>query len=102
MNFPRFADTEGILDWYHASEHVWAWANELHADPQKKMEILVLHRPAGHRTDADVQKIFKGLPATDPAALRGLLDQIEDRLGFVVEKLFLGHGERGEGKGVID
>ena len=36
MNFPRFADAEGILGWYHASEHVWARANELHTDPQKK------------------------------------------------------------------
>jgi hypothetical protein len=34
--------------------------------------------------------------------LRGLFDQLEDRLGFVVEELFLGHRERGEGKGVID
>lgn len=30
-----FAAAEGILDWYHASEHVWECAKALHVDPQK-------------------------------------------------------------------
>lgn len=34
----HFADAEGILDWYHASEHVWKCANELHTDPLKTKE----------------------------------------------------------------
>jgi hypothetical protein len=29
-----FADASGILDWYHASEHVWACAKTLRNDPE--------------------------------------------------------------------
>ena len=29
-----FGDSTGILDWYHASEHVWAAAHALHPDPE--------------------------------------------------------------------
>lgn len=55
--------------------------------PPNHGHVLVLHCPSGHRADAHVQKTFKGLAATDPAALRRLLDQIEDRLGFVSQLL---------------
>lgn len=34
----HFAAADGILDWYHASEHVWECAKELHTDPLKKKE----------------------------------------------------------------
>jgi hypothetical protein len=32
----RFSRARQILDWYHASEHVWACANELHGEGTKK------------------------------------------------------------------
>jgi hypothetical protein len=30
-----FADAQGILDWYHTSEHVWACGKVLHADKER-------------------------------------------------------------------
>lgn len=35
-----FADSVGILDWYHASEHVWDCGKQQHSDPQE-MRIWV-------------------------------------------------------------
>lgn len=84
----HFADAEGILDWYHASEHVWACANELHTDPQKKKEwaqaaLSHLWEKGGCGLLNELLATRASPDAALAAPLQSLVNYIQPRLGLM-------------------
>ena len=58
----RFGEAKGVLDFYHASEHLWAVARAIHADEQQARRWVepLLHQ-LGHGAQARVIKRLESL-----------------------------------------
>lgn len=83
-----FADAEGILDWYHASEHVWECAKELHADPQKMKEwaqaaLSHLWEKGGTGLLDELLSTRSTPDATLAAPIQSLVNYIQPRLAWM-------------------
>ncbi len=60
----RFSDATGVLDFYHASEHLWAVARALHEDEEKcRAWIAPLLHSLAHGGESKVLKSLKDLQA---------------------------------------
>lgn len=81
-----FADADGILDWYHASEHVWDCGKVLHsADDVKPWvdEGLELLRTKGGEGLLDwLQPQLSGLRGRKRKAMNSLLGYFRSRVGL--------------------
>ena len=84
----HFADAEGILDWYHATEHVWECAKELHADPLKMKawaEAAVSHlwEKGGTGLLAELLSSRASPEAPLPAPIQSLVNYVQPRLRWM-------------------
>ena len=59
----RFSDAAGVLDFYHASEHLWAIAHELHGEDDAKARRWVepLLKRLKHGKETSVLRSLKGI-----------------------------------------
>ena len=102
----HFADAEGILDWYHASEHVWACAKALHSDPAKAKtwaEAAVSHLWE-HGGVGLLDELLSSRRTPESALLppiQSLVNYIQPRLAFTD---YSPHREKGHaiGTGLIE
>lgn len=82
-----FADADGILDWYHASEHVWACAKALYSSDEdvKKWtdHALELMRTKGGEDLLDwLRPQLSGLRRKKRDAMKSLLGYFGSRVGL--------------------
>jgi hypothetical protein len=84
----HFAAAEGLLDWYHASEHVWACAKDLHDDPaaQQAWAETALSRLWDHGGTGLLEHLL--ITRADPGAelpgpLQALVNYIQPRLSHM-------------------
>ena len=86
----HFSRARQILDWYHASQHVWACANELHGEGNKKTKrwagrmLDVLYERGGH---ALLKRLWRSRNAyrQPPPALTDLIGYVTpnvDRMNY--------------------
>ncbi len=83
----HFADAEGILDWYHASEHVGDCAKALHSDPAKaKMwaEAAVSHlwKKGGTGLIGELDRRQQRSLVRSAGRQQSLVNYIQPRLAF--------------------
>jgi len=92
-----FADAVGILDWYHASEHVWECGQALFKDtPAIKGwvddALERLRHQGGDGLVEWLQPQLSGLRAKKRAALTGLLGYFGSRIGITDYPDYRSHG----------
>lgn len=80
-----FVEASGVLDWYHASEHVWDCGKALHSSAEVKPwvdEALTQMRTNGGRGLLEwLQPQLSGLRGKKRAALNSLLGYFHTRIG---------------------
>ena len=92
-----FADTETIVDWYHASEHVWNCARELHADPARatafaKACLSHLYERGGKSLLAELLTLRKTPDAPLPSPVQSLVNYIQPRQSRMNYPRFIAQG----------
>jgi len=80
----RFATAIGVLDFYHASQHLWAVAHTLHPENEAGARAWVeplLHQ-LRHGGEAGVLQTLQDLPAWCAERGQGLTETVKRELGY--------------------
>lgn len=101
-----FADASGILDWYHASEHVWSCGKALYSEPEEVKtwvnEALGLLRiEGGEGLLTWLHPQLSGLRGKKRAAMNSLLGYFRSRVGITDYAIYRDH-EWQIGSGMIE
>lgn len=101
-----FADSVGILDWYHATEHIWDCGKQLHSDPQRMKTwvdegLNLLRTKGGEGLVAWLQPQVSKLRGKKRAALNSLLGYFRSRVGITDYPVYRDHNWQ-IGSGMIE
>lgn len=101
-----FADSIGILDWYHASEHVWDCGKQLHCDPQQVRTwvdegLSLLRSKGGDGLVEWLQSQLSKLRGKKREALNSLLGYFRSRVGITDYHIYRDHNWQ-IGSGMIE
>lgn len=101
-----FSDATGIIDWYHASEHVWRAAHGIHADPDAAKQwaeaaLDEMRTKGGEGLTAWLSMQRAGLRNARRAALDALLGYLRPRVDLMNYPFYRSRGWQ-VGTGMIE